>query len=436
MLEKDILVCSPYLTSRVKYTFSTLFSNLLGCSISVTNDEKEFEDWKGAKFSYSFKREVEGINFVPHGLLFETGINEFKVGVFETELGKAFFKVNHSEWLFDPFAAAFFLVSRYEEYWPHVKDKHGRFSAEQSIAFQSNFLSKPLINIWAEAIKELLKNKFSGLEFKTHTYKVIPSIDVDSAYAFIEKGLVRTTGALLRSAFQGDFSAVKQRSRAILGRVKDPFDVFDALIELQQQYQLPFIYFILVGNYGVNDKNISITSRKFQALIKHIADYAQVGLHPSFASNENEGLLSEEVQRLSNVVHFPIRHSRQHFLKLSIPFTYRKLLDLEVEHDHSMGYPDVSGFRASICTPYKFYDIEIEGETNLTVHPFCFMEATYKYYQPVPISDVLSNADTLIEEVKKVNGEFCFLWHSDTQSEYGEWEGWSPLLEQLIKKAI
>ena len=38
---------------------------------------------------------------------------------------------------FDIFAASFYLVSRYEEYLPHVRDIHERFTAHESLAFKN-----------------------------------------------------------------------------------------------------------------------------------------------------------------------------------------------------------------------------------------------------------------------------------------------------------
>ena len=43
---------------------------------------------------------------------------------------------------FDVFSATFFLVSRYEEYLPHVKDDYGRFLATESLAFKEDFLQE------------------------------------------------------------------------------------------------------------------------------------------------------------------------------------------------------------------------------------------------------------------------------------------------------
>ena len=70
-----------------------------------------------------------------------------------------FFSVNNSVFPFDPFAASFFMISRYEEYLPHIKDIHGRFEAKESLAFKNNFLEKPIVDIWINLIKKELVEK-------------------------------------------------------------------------------------------------------------------------------------------------------------------------------------------------------------------------------------------------------------------------------------
>ena len=58
---------------------------------------------------------------------------------------------------FDIFAASFYLLSRYEEYLPHVKDEHGRFPVEESLAFQQGFLEIPVVDLWVKKLKEALR---------------------------------------------------------------------------------------------------------------------------------------------------------------------------------------------------------------------------------------------------------------------------------------
>jgi len=74
-------------------------------------------------------------------------------------------------------------------------------------------------------------------------------------------------------------------------------------------------------------------------------------------------------------------------LRLNLPDTYRNLIDEDITDDYSMGYAALPGFRAGICSPYNFYDLDIEVETKLRVHPFMVMDGTLKDYMKLTPTD-------------------------------------------------
>jgi len=166
----------------------------------------------------------------------------------------------------------------------------------------------------------------------------------------------------------------------IFNKTSDPYDTYGYQMEIHKQYSISPIYFFLLGDYGLNDKNIPFKNKTFQSLIKYISDYCEVGIHPSYASNSNIEILTEEISRLQKITHRNTSKSRQHFLKLNLPNTYRNLIDNDIEADYTMGYAEKSGFRASICSPFYFYDLDTELETKLQIFPFTIMEATYQLY--------------------------------------------------------
>ena len=108
-------------------------------------------------------------------------------------------------------------------------------------------------------------------------------------------------------------------------------------------------------------------------------------------------------------------------------------MELSVSDDYTMGYAAHLGFRASICTPFYFYDLEVESSTKLKVHPFSVMDATLKYYIKSQPNEALSKIQLIIDEVKNVNGHFISLWHNETWSDYKEWKGWIHLYEQMLQ---
>lgn len=431
-----LLIYTHKITHRNKYIFNLIFKDYLSIDFALTDNVEEFKNSTAPKLSYTINPVADELFFTSRNLLFESGITEQNISIFEYNNEKVFFATGKASTLpFDVFAASFFLVSRYEEYLPHIRDEHDRFDAKDSLAFQNNFLQKPLVNIWALWIKNALKNKYSQLQFPERKYQFVSTIDIDNAYAFREKGFTRSIGGYLKALSKFDVNEIKQRTKVLLGLEVDPYDTYDFQLEILRKHKFKSIYFFLLGDYGVNDKNLPIESKKFQSLIKMLGDYADVGIHPSYGSNKSKEQLKKEVGRLSKVLHRDVTKSRQHFLKLTLPETYRNLIDLDIKDDYTMGFASQVGFRASICTPFNFYDLDMELETKLKIHPFAIMEGTLKYYMKVKPEDAMKKIKPLIDEVKAVNGDFMSLWHNDTLNNQNLWIGWQKVYQEMVEYA-
>jgi hypothetical protein len=432
-----LLIYTHKINSRVKYIFNLFFRDLLNVDFKITNKTGEFRTYNGPKLNYSFQPLGDEIFIYSSNLLFETGIKQQDIDHVEFDgINCPFAVYKKSSLPFDPFAAAFYLTTRYEEYLPYKKDKYDRFDASESIAFHLGFLKKPVVNIWANKIAVIISEKFPALRFPQKKYKFIPTIDVDSAWAYKQKGIVRTSAAFTKSFVEFDFQEISERVKVIAGLKKDPFDTFDFQFEMLKKYNLKPIYFILFADYGQYDKNIHVFNRKFHSLLKSIADYAEVGIHPSFASNSKPKKLFSEMNQLSNVINREITKSRQHFLKLSFPNTFRNLIEADIYEDYSLGYANETGFRAGICDPFHFYDLDLESETNLKLFPFAVMEGTLRDYKNVSALDAINHFKPLIDEVKAVNGTFISLWHNESLSNQKRWIGWNKVYEDMIKLAL
>ena len=431
-----MLVYVTTVTNRLHYTLDLLLKDLVGIDYEITTDADKFSFHTGPKFNYSNKQIGDELFFYATELLFENKIKRQDLSVFDWNDTKAFF-ATHPKYIipFDPFAASFYMVSRYEEYLPFNTDRHSRFDAAESLAFQKGFLTKPIVNIYAKIVKKIFKENFPELIFREKSFKCVSTIDIDNAWAYKEKGLIRTCGALLRSLTSLDLDLFFERLMVLTGRKKDPYDTYEMLSEIQRRYNLKVIYFFLVGDYAENDKNVSISSNKFQSLIKSIADYYDVGIHPSYNSNQKPGQLQLEQSRLEKITKREMIRSRQHFLKLIFPATYRQLIDADITDDYTMGFSGEIGFRAGICTSFYFYDLEREIVTPLRIHPFAVMDATLRYYMNITPAEVMSYVGPIIKEIRAVNGTFITIWHNESLSDRKPWEGWRDVYEEIIKSA-
>lgn len=435
----QLLIWVPRITNRLQYVFRLVLGEQLGLDVAFTKKKERYFNHEGPKFVYGHKCELEGeLFFKADELLFEREISSRELKPFDLDGYKAFFPVFHKESAlpFDLFAAVFYLVSRYEEYLPYVRDKHGRFEADSSILSEIGMLQTPLVNIWCRKLGVLLQQRFPGLTTKTTHYAFVPTYDIDAAWAYKQKGIFRTAGAYLRDLFKSDFDEIKRRTAVLRRKQDDPFDTFDLQLQLQRQYNLRPVYFILFAAYGLNDKNIAVRNRHFRNLIKHLGDYAEIGIHPSYASSYDKLKLKNEIERLSGVVNRKIEKSRQHFLRLSLPVTYRNLIDLDITDDYTMGYARQPGFRAGIANAFYFYDLDHDMPTSLRVHPFTVMDGTLRDYMQLQPADAFEHIKALIKTVKAVDGTFISLWHNESLSDSKRWAGWLEVYKKLIKEAV
>jgi len=437
MAQTQLLVYCSKKTPRLKFIFDLILKDIIGLEYEFSHDKHAFRQHEGAKLTYCDTQVSDEVFIYASRLLFEKGIEDQQINVFDWKGIPVFFGTHPKYALpFDPFAASFYLVSRYEEYLPHIKDNHMRFSPQQSLAYQKGFLSKPVVNIWAQELKDILFKKYPFLTFKEKHYKYISTFDIDSAYAYSEKGIMRHAGAFSLALFTFNFPKFFERWKVLLGMQPDPFDTYDWQLAIKEKYHIKQIYFFLCGDYGEYDKNIPVEgSHKFQTLIKSIADHADVGIHPSYASNLNKNQIRKEIKRLSKVLKREVVKSRQHFLKVTFPDTYRNLLEFDIQEDYSMGYASEIGFRASICSPFNFYDLDLDLETRLKLIPFMLMDGTMKDYMQLSKEESISRAKALVDEVKNVNGCFVTLWHNQSLDENGAWAGWRDVYEEIAAYA-
>ena len=346
---------------RLQYICKFIFNEQLGLTHSLTRDLPGFREHSGAKINYSDLNIEHAFNLRNHPLLFENDIKQQSIDCFTNNNYKAFFKTTDSDFSFDFFAAAFYLLSRYEEYFPHEVDIYGRYAHENSIAFRENFLNVPLINTWILDFAKTLKNKFPDLKFEYPSFNFQPTYDIDIAYSFKHKGFLRNVGGFIKNP------SIERLS--VLSRIKkDPFDSYDFLDSIHKKYSLQPIYFFLVGKNGKLDKNIPFESKEMQILFENIKSKYKVGLHPSFQSNFDIYLLKEEAAKINT------GKSRQHYIYFKLPDTYQNLISLGITEDYSMGYGSINGFRASTSFPFYWFDLSKNKKTSLKLFSFCYME--------------------------------------------------------------
>lgn len=415
----QLLVYANPLNARKRYIFQFLFTHILGVQIKLSDDLDEFLRSSLPKLSYSPNALEKEIHFKETPFLTEESVKEQNLAFTDFKQTQVPFPVKNSVFPFDVFAASFYFLSRYEEYIITKRDHHQRFKGKSSLAFSLGFINRPIIDEWAFAIADEIKKHYPAFEIAKRAFNFIPTLDIDRPYYFKTEAPYRRFLKQLK-----------------LFTKTDPFDVYEQVKIWDTQFKLNTIYFILMGNQHQNDPAPALKNKLFQKVIQKLAQTHQIGIHPSYFSHLQQEVVKLETEELKKIAQTEITISRQHYLLLSLPKTYRDLISAGIKEDYTLAFADVAGFRASTCTPFFWYDLEKEEITSLRVHPTAVMDQTLRSYMGLSSAAATQKIEELMQSVKKVNGTFISLWHNESINDFGVWKGWKQVYLQMLEKGL
>ena len=144
----------------------------------------------------------------------------------------------------------------------------------------------------------------------------------------------------------------RERVAVLRGREQDPFDVYEWLDSLHLYCRMrPYYFFLAAARQEAVDRNIPVTAPGLQELHPAITPPARgsASILPA-ESGDQEHLLKEEIEWMEYISRQRINRSRQHYIRFTLPVTYRRLLHYGIDQDYSMGYGSINGFRASVAS--------------------------------------------------------------------------------------
>ena len=115
--------------------------------------------------------------------------------------------------------------------------------------------------------------------------------------------------------------------------------------------------------------------------------------------------------------------------RVDVPETYQNLVEAEFTDDFTMGYTHEIGFRAGTCTPFQFYDIAMEEQQPIKLHPFAIHD-----YALVDLKSkelMLREVDAIFRAVKKVNGQLLTVFSNELLGSRQKTD-WIKLYSKLI----
>lgn len=421
---------------RLNYILYEILKRRLDLDYKITDSEDYFITSRSPKIYYGSTLMQDAINVPSCNLLYEEDIRKMDIRVTEEHpwryiffkedmKGEHYVEVPHQHVSFDVFAASFFLLSRYEEYLPNRADKHGRFMPESSLAFRSNFLELPLVDIWVQNLALIIEHTYPQLKVKQSQYRHINTFDLDFPFRYRYLGNYRLFKKAIGSLLRGDLTELKKQMKVMRLEESDPYDTYNLIRDSQKKSGRETKFFLLLSEKEtVYDKNPSPRNEAFTIFLKELSDEFECGLHPSYYSSLNEKVFADELSSFIKITGKHPESCRSHFLKLNLPGTYRRLIRNNVKADYSMAYSTHPGFRASSSFAFAFFDVMSNESTSLMVYPACIMDTTFTHTQNSNPLAAMYKGNQLKSEVKRVGGTFICILHNVSLCNQYEWTGW------------
>jgi hypothetical protein len=420
-----ILIFVPEITPRVEYIFAWIFCEVLGLQMQLTNDIESFQlDATSIKIEYNYIPVTNHLFFPCHDLLFEDEIEKQAIEEIKFVNFTALFKPKEAfqPFNFDLFASAFYLISRYEEYLPCIKDLHNRFLPEQSVAFRFQFLEYAMVNRYIYAIQKQISAFYPLFTPKKIHAQSLFTIDIDHAFYAKNVSLEKFLKRNILNLFQSE--------------EKDKYDTYDYMYQKLQKAKINHKTFMLCPEKP--DKLDHFNKREdksFLELLKLLNHKTDLNIHPSYNSLNYKNLIEEEKKWLELKIDKKIESSRFHFLRFDIETSYATILSKNgIKEDFSMAYGNYSGFRTSTTLPFYFFDLQKNKKTALKVFTPCFMDSTYEYYSsnsPLKYNYAQEKCYALQQEINEFGGIFIPIFHNNLMA-INEWKA---LFENAIKFA-
>lgn len=367
--------------------------------------------------------------------------------------GKAEYRVtdNVIEIGLDVFGSSFFMLSRYEEVIVKVKDSHGRFPVQESIAFKENLLLRPIVDEYVDLLWEQMSFLWPGLQRKKTESQTFISCDVDHIW---DKGI----------RFPGIFSRLiadllKRRSLIsfigslrlffvvdFLGKTeKDPFKSFQFMMDECERRKLQIAFYFIPRNdkkgidgyYDIEDEEVV---RLMREIIKR---GHEVGYHGSYDSYKDKERTLEEINLLRKVYRQAggdpndIKGGRQHYLRWETGVTEKNWEAAGMEYDSTLGYAEHIGFRCGTAREYSFYDSVNRKPLRLRIRPLIIMEVSMfnKNYMGLDSDEAIVHGHKIHNITETYKGAFSLLWHNSSFKTNEEKEVFIKLLDLRSNKA-
>jgi len=419
----NLIVFSTILTPRIKYIFNFIFRDILKTEIEFTGNSQHFINSVQAKISYGDAPIADELFFNSSNLLFSNKVEELKIKTTWFGEYQVPFPVENSLLPFDVFAASFFIVSRYEEYLHQMRTNED-FSANKSYQFKWKILERPIIDEWALILRNIIHTRYPHVKFNEKQFVQQPTINFNIP-ASIPAGLLKKAKFFINILSSKENNFLGAKFDRLTGLEVQMEDVLPEIAIHLAKKNISPVYFVAFPN--IPDDYISTDN------VSQVLKNGSVGLlRPCSGDQQKISNIKAGFSKLKKILPEQINLYSQQLELLKFPICYLNLLNSSVISDYSMGYAETPGFRAGTCTPFSWYDLQLEKVTPLNVKSYCLADPALKLLNPDETKAVIEH---LVDSLKYVNGMLISSWQLRSLSKHLKYKKLNLAFNHLLEYA-
>jgi peptidoglycan/xylan/chitin deacetylase (PgdA/CDA1 family) len=311
------------------------------------------------------------------------------------------------------------------------EDKHQRVPSQVNPSVAAGTARVPIVNTSAHQLRESVLYAAGTRPVRTiapwpngHRWAAAFTHDLDVVrYWPLFTGL-----RVAELARKGEISqALRAGGQAAQSLLADPIRRgVEDILAIEREYNIPSTWFIIAGNPSVSstlkgDVTYSVDSAPTRRLLAAIAENGhEIGLHGSFATFVDAGVMAQERERLQSATGAPVRGVRQHFLRMRPGATQRAMVEAGFDYDSSFGFPDRNGFRLGVANVVPWWDHRAGRPAGLEEAPLIWMDRALSKYGGIEIAARwVDEGLELARIAQSEEGLWVGLWHPNLTGALG-----------------
>ncbi|MBN1446996.1 MAG: polysaccharide deacetylase family protein, partial [Bacteroidetes bacterium] len=342
----------------------------------------------------------------------------------------------------DIVSAAFFFLSRHEEWTCTEFDQFGRFRADAGLLGRRGELDRPVVREYAAVLACGLLSR--GVElprderYAGHPAAAVMTHDIDYLSKF-------TPGLVFREVVKNFFfnrrhvNAAERRRRLweylqFHRRSRDPYVVsILRMLEIETASGITASWLFKTGGRDKRDVSYRLDSSRARMILRMIREKGHdIGLHPSFHAHDDLPMLQREKKRLDTAAAMQSRSVRQHYLRFRYPATWRNQVAAGFEVDSTLGHAEQEGFRGGTAHPFLPFDLEEGRVLPVWEVPLTVMDGTLAHYRGLDPVQAVERIRELLDLTAQVRGTAVLLFHN-TAYDHHDFQGWGGVFEESCR---